>query len=563
MPEPEYPFSTHTFMCPLRWDYLPDGYLSVKGKQSIHFDTRTDLCKIVPLLKGTPWQRSFYRINKDPLQYNEFTYFHAYATRTLFDLQRPDEKDEWMVNPNKTMVYLEIECGQDDYFLIETTSNNTYHLRLAGLGLHVYNTGIAILSIGVDNFRYEKPDAVLCINEFGRRIYPQFLGSEPPYTSATRHGTLPLMVELKCSKVNNGLPVREDFKQYDWLDGKETHKVDLVTGNYEFNTIIDFPAHIKQLFNDSFVFTSQNENGGDKIRFTIMSDDRMFFQSWYGNDGLSRLLRRRTELYGSEDGYCFAQSPFWYAYQFGDRSPGNLGIANKLMMEKDLLANTYSRWAEYGTLYAFTRGSFVSLSSNLASMINYAKIDIRQHNKTIYYQMAIICLAQRAGILRFSAEVAALTRLGRTHETEALDKIQHLYLNYIEFTNTICFREVTPQIQGIDIYTQFRKAMDIPQNVKSLDEEIKELHEFAMLIEQKRAADKAEKLSNIAAWFIPAGVIIGLMGINVLQNGMKFFGKPDPNAWKWIGFIVVLSITFSVFILHAKWPFRKKINSST
>ena len=555
----EYPYSIHAFMFPIRWDVLPKGYNPDQGKESIEFDSRTDLRILAGRLKNTAWRRSFYRINNDPLQYNELTYFHAYASKSIIDLQQKDEGNEWVLNREKTMAYFDIEISENDYYQIETIGDGIFKLKLTGLSLHTYNTGVAILTINLENYNYPDPEQILCINEFGRRIYPMFLGKDPPFTELTKVSGLASTIELKCGRINNGIPLREDFREYDSLFEKETHKVDVVTNRYNYNCIINFPSHIKGLFSDDFAFNANDEHIGDTIRLNILTDDRMFFQCWYGNNELAKKLSKENCEPKQQNGFAYLYSDFWYAFMYGDQNEKSLGIANRYMEEKDMLNNTYARWANFGTLYGFTRDSFVTLSDNKQTLIDKKVPDIQQHCKTIYYQMAVLCLAQRASVLRFSAEVSSITQLGKTHEKIALQRIQQLYLNYIEFINTLCFREITPQIQGIEIYKQFRKAMNVPKDVKSLDNQIEELHSFAMFAEQKRAADKSAWLNKIATYFLPGSVIIGLMGINVLSKDNMHFGeRPILQVWEWIISAITLSVITTIILLMLEKRFQTK-----
>ena len=67
--------STHTFMLPMRWDYLPKGYNIIKGKQDYNFDERTDMQTFCNLMQNSNWKRRFYALDNDVKRYNEMTYF--------------------------------------------------------------------------------------------------------------------------------------------------------------------------------------------------------------------------------------------------------------------------------------------------------------------------------------------------------------------------------------------------------------------------------------------------------------------------------------------------------
>lgn len=543
----EHPYSVHSFMMPMRWDYFPKDYNYTKGKESFDFDERTNLKVFAEKLQITNiWKRKFYRINNYSELYNENTYFHAFATRTLFDMQQHDELDENQISSNKTMIYFEVDYDSSDYYKI-STNDGEFTLSLTGISLHVYNTGVAILTYNLENWKYAKSEDILKINEFGRRIYPQFLGVKEPLTETTKIVFLAKQLEIKCVAINYGLPFSDDFTQYDTLQNKETHKVDIY-GNYQPNIIIDIPEIIQKLFNENFVFSAKDETP-EKIRFNILTDDRMFFQSWYGNNDIAiELAKPLNDQHNKLIGFKYAQNNFWYAYMYGDKTLKSLGIANKLRQEKDILENTYDRWVEYGTLFGFTRDSFVAVSSDIKTLLDKYAPNVKTHTKTMYYQMAVLCLAQRASVLRFSAEVSGLADLGKKqNDNEISKRIQQLYLNYIEFINKIYFREITPQIQGIEIYSQFQKIMNIHHDVKDLDTEISELHEYVTLIQDNKRNEEATKLNRLATIFLPATVMFGILGANFLtEDNFEITNGIDIHSLGWIciGFLPSIVLYF-------------------
>lgn len=542
-----YPISTHCFMLPIRWDYLPQDFAKERDKSIYNFDIRTEIEVFNKKLGNTAWERKFYKIDNHPEIYNENTYFHAYATYTLFDLQQADEKDNTIVHKNKTMVYYEIDCIDSDSYTI-IALNKTYTLKLTGISLHVYNTGVAILTFNLENWQYKFQEDILKINEFGRRIYPQFLGNQQPFTNSPKHVFLADKIEIKCDKLNYGLPFSDDFTQYDNLKDKETHCVN-ENGEYIYNTIVDIPNIVKQLFNANFVYNAAQEIQGDVIRFNILTDDRMFFQSWYGNNQLASSFSKEIKLHNNETYFAYAQSNFWYAFIFGDKTAYSLGIANKYMQEKNILECTYDRWAGYGTLFGLTRDSFVAVSSDVDTLIKNFVPDIRIHFKTMYYHMAVLCLAQRASILRFSAEVSSLADLGKSDVKEVTKRVQQLYLNYIEFINKIYFREITPQIQGIEIYQKFQNMMNIPSDIKNLDDEISELHEYVSLLQDEQRNNEADRLNKIATAFLPLTLIFGILGANFIDSkDIKLVENTYANIliWTLVPFIISYLIYFLI-----------------
>lgn len=524
--------STHCFLLPIKWDFLPEGFHPNTGKNIIEYDTKTDLEEFNKKIQNSKWERQFYKINNDTKAYNELTYYHSYTANTIFDMQQADEISIEQVSKNKNILYYELPPNNDDYYKIYS-HENIYTLKVSGISMHVVNTGVAIISINLENHEYSQPHEILAINELGRRIYPQFLGNQTPYTKKVKEVFLATKIELCIKSINNGIPIIEDFSSYDTLAFKETHYVN-VLGQYEYNLIVEFPNHIKELFPTDIVYSANDEIGGNKIRFNIVTDDRMFFMSWYGDYQQCNLLNKiEKSVYCGDECYSYTHSDFWYQFLYGDRKSAS--IANKIKKEKDLQLNTYDRWVEYGTLYGCTRDSFVCISDTIENLEKVDAPDISIHMKSIYYEMAVLCLIQRASVLRFSAEVSGLADLGKTKkkDKEISLRIQDLYLNYIEFMNKIYFREITPQIQGIEMYTQLQNAMHIHKDIEDLDREIKELHEFAEMLDQKKANKEAEFLNKIALVFLPATLLFGILGSNFFDN-LRFSTNLDFNAVGWI-----------------------------
>ena len=167
----------------------------------------------------------------------------------------------------------------------------------------------------------------------------------------------------------------------------------------------------------------------------------------------------------------------------------------------------------------------------------------------MYYQMAILCLAQRASVLRFSYEVSLITDQLEENKDATRD-IKDLYKNYIQFINKIYFREVTSQLQGIEMYNQFQNVMGLEKDVKDLDSEIRELHTYISMVEQSN-------LSKVAVWFLPAGVLVGILGMNTFAEGTFRFETNDID-WLSIGWIVIVIVFSVLFTLTMIQYFNRK-----
>lgn len=563
----KYPISTHTFMMPIRWDLLPKGYPVGTHKNSIDFELRTDTQSLHFLLKKSGWNRAFYKIDGDIKRYNEISYFHSYACKTLFDLQFRSEETIDKIDPNKVMIYYEKEITEGAYYEIKT-KDKTYKLDLTDLNLHVYNTGVAILAIVCENFNeeYTKVD-ILKINEFGRRIYPPFLSeSNQLLTQEAKSKMLASSLALWCGGESD-LELYEDFSWYDDLSENNTFLWE--NGSYQYNNFIVFPQIIQGLFDKNFTFDAQGEfdelnQRENKVRFNIIGDDRMFFQCWYGNNELSRglggLKGKNSEFYDYEE------SKFWYAFMNGDTDPNWPTLQHNAMLKTEIAKSTYARWANYGTLNGFTRDSFVAISNDVSTLLANGAPNLCVQFTSIYYQMAMISLAQRASILRFSSEISNLGDIGKNDPNHAKDLIEKLYLNYIEFVNKIYHREVTPTIQGIEMYDQFQAVMRVEKDATSLKYEIQELYNFAQSIKQDEISRKQEELSNsqqeltqIATFFLPITLVVAMFSL-ISDKDIYFEGEIKSWSQFLLIFMFLLIPIVLLFVFKKKNMYEKFIN---
>ncbi len=364
------------------------------------------------------------------LKYNEWVYFHEYARSTLFDdntvqsvvrhFEREIPKDAYMVYHLKS----EIKVSDDKY---ECKKNwKVFNLKIKNVSLFLFETNVGVLSIELtnetpkDNWK-EEIDDILLINDFGRRIYPQFIGETVKNmddsdcgkgTGATKNSFLADEIEFYFDKAE---PVIEEFKTEDYLNLKKDLKI---------------AKYIKYLF------------GSLKDKIVPLIDDRMFTVCWYGSDVLSRFLQEPK----SDGTYTYETSDEWYKFVYIDGK--NIGVANKKTEERLIKSATYDRWAEYGTLFGISRYSLVVITDRF-----YFGYDIiREHMRGVYYKMAILLLAQRASIARFFSEVKIISQSLKEEirlDEKMLRKVRSLYSLLILFENRLHFAEVTPQEQAI------------------------------------------------------------------------------------------------------------------
>lgn len=461
-------FSYHQFMFPFRFDKIIE---EIKDKHEFYrkysFDERVKIDEeFKKSLEDDDWKYKKFKV-ENHLDYNELTYFHDFVKDSLFNTAD--------FEVGATSYFFEKNIADDAKFELKVKGKEVYVLDLKGVALRLFDTGIGILSFEIENSRYLNVDDVLKINDYGRRVYPQFLGDgfsvEP-----TKDSFLPEYVKV------NGIEERfcSLYKE------------------------IKLAKYIVDVLGESFS-TDKSKKGSHYLQPII--DDRMFVLSWYGNDALVTCTQKTIE------------NKNWYKYIFVD---GNDITVQDDEMHKELIKkSTYKRWNNYGTFFGITRYSFVCLSTNSDFTKNTLPLP---HMKTMYFQMVTLLLVQRASLLRFSDEITSISDV-RGKETPSTENIQSLFKNYLRFVNKLYFKEVTAQDQGIELYDKAIDILNIKRDVEDLRQEIGTLNNYAFLEQDREEKEEMHKLTKLGTLFLPPTLLAGILGMNVFPE------KWIDNVW--------------------------------
>lgn len=471
--------SSHTFIFAFSW--------SVCGN--------ADMKLIEHKIDHRYWEKYQFSIKvQDSINsYNDYSYFYE-PVRDVLNL----EKNMTFISSLQFQYKIEPkECFYKIYILDE----EPLQLEIDDITLSLYENGIGIFTFHLNNYKEKNFNRILKINEYGRRIYPQFLGNTEPYTQGTKYNFLADKIELINVKSPYG-EIVEDFGYYDDID-----KV-----NKDF---FHLPNHIHNLLGNNFT-GKKSKDGTKKVVLSPIFDDRMFVVSHIFDD---ELLIELKQFRQKKNEYEFQRSTKWYRYIFVDDSSAS--CESKLMLKKQLTDHSYERWIEKtgyeggkevqaGQLFGVSRYSFVLLTGNSW----FTKNIITAHMKTVYFELVNMCLLQRANVIYFGNEVAKISAELIDNPAKLVvirKKTSALYLKYIKFINRIYFREITTQDQGIELYDMLQDAMKINDQVNDLDKEIQELNSYIEGIEQSN-------LSRIANLFLPATLFATIMGMNAINS---------------------------------------------
>lgn len=478
-------FSKHIFFYPFKWN--------VMGHEEFNFTKQIDLANLSPS-KNSNWQRNLHPDEEDAkVLYNEKCYYYPFVRDVLYDTGDSD-----------TLVYhyerREIRPDSNCYYHIKVHNGKDFNLKLDAINLNFYSTGVGMLTFYLRNDSYRELEAILAINQYGRRIFPPFF---------------------------DDIQKRSEIAERLWIEGLDGDP------NRYAEDFLGYTVH--DAWRPARFILSLIEDFQPSLNIRSAIDDRMFVSCWYANDALAERLtsdpddihahtaqQKWSEFHGSEDEYKghiaerFSQSDDWYRFLYVDVNGPS--CQHEPMRRKLVSHDTYFRWAGYGSLYGVTRYSFMLLTGTGY----YPEEILSKHVETIYTRMVEYVLIQKMSILKFSDAVTDVSNLKGKPDMVA-NRIGSLYKEYIRFMNQYYFKEVTAQDQGIELYQLLEEQMEIEACAKDLDAEISELHGYISLMIDEARNKKAELLNFIAVLALPPTVISGLFGMNEWNPKLDFF----------------------------------------
>jgi hypothetical protein len=499
-------YSYHIFLFPFTWDVK-----NIKSSNNADtFSDRHTLQHIRQLLATSDMLTLFeYKIERpsdaqEPYNpYNETQYFYEFTHDVLNYAKSTNMVDVLQYNA---------KLSDDAHYEISIKGQPTpYRLDLKSVCVNFYGSGVGVVAYFLENHNYREIADVLKINEYGRRVYPQFLGWDDA-KGLTSDAKNYFLADTISVKYNGHTETLEDFEYYQ---------------SYRRLAQSSFilPSHIARLLGNRFVTNPDDVQRGDILIKPIL-DDRMQVMCRISDENEFAKLRVYDK---STQTYKYEKSELWHELIFIDKLDGCTCKSEK-MLPKLLATATYDRWVDttyegkyVGHIFGVTRYSFIMLGQKNWFNDNV----IHYHLTNQYFQLVLLSLVQRGSLLSFSAEVSklALALKGKHGATSALIKqANDLHLNYLVFINRIYFREVTPQEQGIELYDLIQDKMGIAKEAASLKAEIQELNELIRNTE-------AQNLNRVASWFLPASFIAALFGVSFIDGNTSFSEPLNENIW--------------------------------
>lgn len=477
-------YSFHAFLFPFEWQ---DEQQPLRAT----LEDKNKLQTVMGLMANAGhWQRrSSWEKPTSIVQYNEANYFYDFVRPVLYD-----------TSDDKTLQahYYHKLPQENTEYVITLASRKVYRLEVDDIVVSYYKMGVGVLAFHLYNRRQDQssPADILAINQYGRRLYPPFLGA-PMDKLGTQaffeyNDWAASLAGPKMSEIPESIHLETEGNTW----AKEEY-----LAYHQAPDLEEEPGLIQQLLPKPLV---------TRLKLNPVLDDRMFVLSWYGHNVVSKKLKKH-----------YLTDKWWYRYVFVDGGE-YASCSNDQMLENQLKKHSYPRWTNNGTFYGASRYSFVCLTDQLSE--GFFPRLLSSHIQTVYYKVVLLCLVQRACLMRFSAEVTEISQM-KAKERQLGRKVSSLYKQYLRFVNRIYFREVTAQEQGIELYDLLQDRMRLDAHVKDLKGEIEELHNYVSMLEEENRNDKLDLLTYIGAFFVVPSFIatyLALFGeIKVEEHGLE------------------------------------------
>ena len=548
----ELAYSYHTFLFPFLWN---DG-----GKTR-----QEDFIKVLSV--GKRWFETLWQNEKIPNGIGQTEWLQYYAAYQYFT----EPANAAIFNPRGENVVRCFEYrhngstpegGIGKYIIIKESGDYpiTAELDINNIRMHIYDSGVAIFILELENRQHRELDAVNKINEFGRRINMPYL------VPGGAHSLCADRIEIRFGE--------ELFEKEDYFVMLKKLGENFNTGIAEIS--LNYIMQPIQKFidgggvdNGGYEVTTKADNARKdpkKLFIKPCVDDRMFVCCLVVDGAFANRLSKYNAA--EKEYHYLTDCDMGSLNDAGIFAPDNKTISNDLYklcyietwvtcqsvtMKRELLKQTvYDRWIDYGTIHAMTHHSLLCVSTDEVTINAFL---------TEYVQLAILVLAQRATILALSGEAATVAEGLRddTHITpEQIGTIERLQAKYVKSQNQLLLSEATVQEQGVEIYNRIKKQLYIDTNKAELDSQMNNLRDVANISNDRLEQRNSGRLNNILAIVSAFALVLA-----VLEIAPSFYSDIDfaPYRWGSIGVSIFVAAAgvgvFTCVWRLLKWLYRK------
>lgn len=474
---------------------LPFNIKATKGKEAY-------LEKVAQTLEGSHW-----KAGESPAktqgsdQWHEFrryqsnAYFHPFVRRFLHNEQRIQR----FYRDDVKLIKIDLDSKLTGEFTVSAK------VERCELSLFQPDTGLLLLEISGQPLSLQQ---MQLLQDTFRRLYPPYLDCFSAGASTTWFGghcpvQVTLLDEHGTSIGSPGL-FRGDSPAF-----MDSYQQILCAKGADTGPRYPLAEHWRSLL-EPFDCT---DKGSKDFSIEHLGDDRAPILSWLALDKLSNVND------GNWIRTCFADSPgkdeFPYATKYLGAFDEDYCYDRYWYQAGDKSSYQPSRIMNCG--YVF---SYVGSSQDTAFFTNECN-GAHAIFRHIYVEMGLIAHFQKAKLLSFSQRLSEMvSRKENKVELPTQVEVREFYHDFVEFTQSFWFDEISPQQQGIELFQMWRKQLQIQQLYDEVRQELKDLVEYTEL-------RSAERLNHNVAWIGCIALIVALLSL-----AAGIFGMNDPDQMK-------------------------------
>jgi len=271
--------------------------------------------------------------------------------------------------------------------------------------------------------------------------------------------------------------------------------------------------------------------------------DRMYVNVAYGLASISpeiKIAKKRYEKLFSLALYIDEKNDGYNAMGGHAYDPEFL---NNLMKQDAIY-----RWKGIGTYSGYTIYSNVHFGSSGF----FSSVIAPSHVPYIYGHMLVVGLFYQASLRYFAKEVSDATKelaSENTDHQQAQKRFRELRKKFIIFTNDYWFRDVTDQIQGIEIFEKQTKSLRLNEEYILIKDEMERADEYMETLRKESFDQKTKLISGIAA-------VLGVAAVwaSTLAAPTETF----PSIFEFNRFNVAFAFSLCCSVVAIYLSFRKK-----
>jgi len=269
-----------------------------------------------------------------------------------------------------------------------------------------------------------------------------------------------------------------------------------------------------------------------------LPDDRMFVVPAYG------LAGEVINTPHIQERMNYLLSLALYVDHLGDTYSSCQDYAYDPEFTRNLLKeHSLTRWQATGSYsgYCIYAHAYLGMSGF------FNKVIAPSHVPYIYGRMTLLGLFYQATLRHYNRRISYATKA--LTEQKSTDSFRKLRKHFIEFTNNYWFREISPQIQAIEIFNLQTKALNLEAEYHLIKDEMERADEYTTALREQEFNHASKNFNHIAAVFATLALFIGVFGVSTKL----------PELVENYGFATA-SIASTLAVLYALWRIFGKKN---